>query len=186
MKSFKKFKEEQQQEDAPVNNVGGGNIHGVGVGPSGEPGIKKKKKKDDDIVLGSIKRKIQEHDDNNNVLLRDVLRTLDVVEMASLNTNTVTTELTVTPYEDKETVLEKAKLKEYGFTDFTPGLGGHSLGSLDAFKPMSDLGDGPPRNQGHGDKRGTQARFGNNKDPKKKGNVVVVPQTDKKLSKNKE
>ncbi len=178
MKSFKKFKEEQHQEDAPVNNVGGGSIHGVGVGPSGEPGVKKKKK--DDVVLGSIKRKIQEHDDNNNILLRDVLRTLDVVEMASLNTNTVTTELTVTPYDDKETVLEKAKLKEYGFT---PGLGGHSLGSVDRFKPIADLGDGPPRNQGHGAERGTQARFGNDKDPKKKGNVVVIPQTDKKLTK---
>jgi len=32
------------QEDAPVNAVGGGQIAGVGVGPQGEPGIKKKKK----------------------------------------------------------------------------------------------------------------------------------------------
>jgi len=31
------------QEDAPVNAVGGGQIAGVGVGPQGEPGIKKKK-----------------------------------------------------------------------------------------------------------------------------------------------
>ena len=30
-------------EDAPVNAVGGGQIAGVGVGPQGEPGIKKKK-----------------------------------------------------------------------------------------------------------------------------------------------
>jgi hypothetical protein len=40
MKTFKKFR----KEDAPANNVGGGNIAGVGVGPAGEPGIKKKKK----------------------------------------------------------------------------------------------------------------------------------------------
>ena len=33
-----------QKEDAPVNAVGGGQIAGVGVGPQGEPGIKKKKK----------------------------------------------------------------------------------------------------------------------------------------------
>jgi hypothetical protein len=33
------------QEDAPVNAVGGGAIAGLGVGPEGEPGIKKKKKK---------------------------------------------------------------------------------------------------------------------------------------------
>lgn len=33
------------KEDAPVNAVGGGNIAGVGVGPQGEPGIKKVKRK---------------------------------------------------------------------------------------------------------------------------------------------
>ena len=32
-----------QKEDAPVNAVGGGQIAGVGVGPQGEPGVKKKK-----------------------------------------------------------------------------------------------------------------------------------------------
>ena len=32
------------QEDAPTNAVGGGQIAGLGVGPQGEPGIKKKKK----------------------------------------------------------------------------------------------------------------------------------------------
>jgi hypothetical protein len=31
------------KEDAPVNNVGGGAIAGVGVGPQGEPGVKKRK-----------------------------------------------------------------------------------------------------------------------------------------------
>ena len=31
------------KEDAPVNAVGGGQIAGVGVGPQGEPGVKKKK-----------------------------------------------------------------------------------------------------------------------------------------------
>lgn len=30
-------------EEAPVNNVGSGNVAGVGVGPNGEPGFKKKK-----------------------------------------------------------------------------------------------------------------------------------------------
>jgi hypothetical protein len=32
------------KEDAPVNAVGGGQIAGLGVGPQGEPGIKRKKK----------------------------------------------------------------------------------------------------------------------------------------------
>lgn len=38
-----KYAEPLKQEDAPVNNVGGGQIAGVGVGSQGEPGIKKKK-----------------------------------------------------------------------------------------------------------------------------------------------
>ena len=39
------------KEDAPANAAGFGNIHGIGVGPHGEPGIKKKKKKNDESVL---------------------------------------------------------------------------------------------------------------------------------------
>ena len=31
------------KEDAPVNNVGGGAVAGVGVGAQGEPGVKKRK-----------------------------------------------------------------------------------------------------------------------------------------------
>lgn len=34
-----------QKEEAPVNNVGSGNIAGLGVGPQGEPGVPKKKRK---------------------------------------------------------------------------------------------------------------------------------------------
>lgn len=41
MITFKKFVS-KLNEDAPVNAVGGGNIAGVGVGPQGEPGIKKR------------------------------------------------------------------------------------------------------------------------------------------------
>ena len=33
------------EEDAPANWAGGGNVHGIGVGPHGEPGIDPKKKK---------------------------------------------------------------------------------------------------------------------------------------------
>ena len=36
-------RKKRMSEDAPVNAVGGGQIAGVGVGPQGEPGIKKKK-----------------------------------------------------------------------------------------------------------------------------------------------
>jgi len=74
MKTFKKFR----KEDAPINNIGGGNIAGVGVGPAGEPGIKKKKNKN--IVMGILKRNIKENFDNNNVMLKQVLDGLDKVE----------------------------------------------------------------------------------------------------------
>ena len=74
MKTFKKFR----KEDAPANNVGGGNIAGVGVGPAGEPGIKKKKKKT--IVMGILKRNIKDNFDNNNVMLKQVLDSLDKVD----------------------------------------------------------------------------------------------------------
>ena len=33
------------EEDAPANSAGSGNVHGIGVGPHGEPGIDPKKKK---------------------------------------------------------------------------------------------------------------------------------------------
>ena len=33
------------EEDAPANFAGGGNVHGIGVGPHGEPGFDPKKKK---------------------------------------------------------------------------------------------------------------------------------------------
>tara|TARA_Y100000004_G_scaffold179091_1_gene222324 strand:+ start:1208 stop:1594 length:387 start_codon:yes stop_codon:yes gene_type:complete len=39
------------KEDAPANMAGGGNIAGIGVGPQGEPGIRKKKKREDESVL---------------------------------------------------------------------------------------------------------------------------------------
>ena len=74
MKTFKKFR----KEDAPINNVGGGNIAGVGVGPAGEPGIKKKKKKT--IIMSMLKRNIKENFDNNNVMLKQVLDSLDKVD----------------------------------------------------------------------------------------------------------
>jgi hypothetical protein len=32
-------------EEVPANNVGGGAVAGLGVGPDGEPGVKKKKSK---------------------------------------------------------------------------------------------------------------------------------------------
>lgn len=39
-----KTKSEPIGEEAPANNVGGGNIAGMGVGPQGEPGLKMKQR----------------------------------------------------------------------------------------------------------------------------------------------
>ena len=39
------------EEDAPANWAGGGNVHGIGVGPYGEPGIDPKKKKKHQILV---------------------------------------------------------------------------------------------------------------------------------------
>ena len=45
---------ESMSEEVPTNNVGGGAIAGVGVGPQGEPGISKKRKLSS--LIGFIKR----------------------------------------------------------------------------------------------------------------------------------
>jgi len=39
------------EEDAPANAAGGGNIHGIGVGPHGEPGVDPKKKKKKEVLI---------------------------------------------------------------------------------------------------------------------------------------
>ena len=44
MKTFKQFNEDGVMGGGtPTNAVGGGAIAGIGVGPQGEPGVKKKK-----------------------------------------------------------------------------------------------------------------------------------------------
>jgi len=60
MKTFKQFLEEDGEgavNSAPVNNVGGGAIAGVGVGPQGEPGVNMKKKKSP-IIIPTLTRKL--------------------------------------------------------------------------------------------------------------------------------
>ena len=39
------------EEDAPANWAGGGNVHGIGVGPHGEPGFDPKKKKKQLVLI---------------------------------------------------------------------------------------------------------------------------------------
>ena len=98
------------QEDAPVNNVGGGNIAGLGVGAAGEPGIKKKNKKS--IVMGLLKRNIQENFDNNNILLKQVLDGLDRVDVAIDTINTPKTKIQVVKEQPKKSFKERYKIND--------------------------------------------------------------------------
>ena len=108
MKSFNEWKK-KILEDAPVNNVGGGNIAGVGVGPAGEPGIKKKKKKT--IVMGFIKRNIKENYDNNNVIIKQVLDGLDKVDMVIDTMNNPKTKIEVVKEQPKKSFKEKYNVR---------------------------------------------------------------------------
>lgn len=108
MKTFKNFKD-KMKEDAPVNSAGGGNIAGIGVGPDGEPGIKKKKKKD--IVMGLIKRNVKENFDNNNLLLKQVLDGLDKVDVAIDTMNNPKTEIQVIKEQPKKSFKERYNVR---------------------------------------------------------------------------
>lgn len=46
MVSFREFLRGLDEEGVAANCAGGGAIAGIGVGPQGEPGIRKKKKKE--------------------------------------------------------------------------------------------------------------------------------------------
>jgi hypothetical protein len=108
MKTFKNFKD-KMKEDAPVNSAGGGNIAGIGVGPDGEPGIKKKKKKD--IVMGLIKRNVKENFDNNNILLKQVLDGLDKLDVAIDTMNNPKTEIQVIKEQPKKSFKERYNVR---------------------------------------------------------------------------
>ena len=98
------------KEDAPVNNVGGGNIAGLGVGAAGEPGINVKKKKKKTILMGTIKRNIKENFDNNSVLLKQILDGLDKVDVVVDTMNKPKTEIQVIKEQPKKSFKERYKL----------------------------------------------------------------------------
>lgn len=53
-------KQHMMGEEAPANAVGGGKVAGMGVGPQGEPGVKKTKYKKDNIVMtDTLKRNMK-------------------------------------------------------------------------------------------------------------------------------
>jgi len=110
MKTYKNWKN-KIKEDAPVNNVGGGNIAGVGVGPAGEPGVMPRKKKKNPII-GMLKRKVQENNDNNNIVLKQVLDALDKTDLVIDNMNQPKqTEIKVIKEQPKKSFKQKYNIK---------------------------------------------------------------------------
>ena len=142
-----KMSEEQAVEDAPTNAVGTG--ANVALPPAVEPGVKKKKKKD--VVIGTLKRYVKENNDNNNVILKQILDTIDKVEM-KIDNKDKETNIELVNDIPKKSFKEKYKLGEYSNANFI-GVGGFSIGSLDSFKPIADLGDTPPKGFGGRDSR---------------------------------
>lgn len=124
MKKFKEFRDEILEDGeggAPANNVGSGNIAGVGVGPAGEPGVKPKdgivgqgfgkRRKKKTIVMGTLKRKVQKNFDNNNVMLKQVLDGLDKVDTVIDNMNQPKkSEIKVIKEENKKSFKQKYKI----------------------------------------------------------------------------
>jgi len=85
MKTFKEVAEDivnKMEEDAPANAVGTG--ANVALPPAVEPGVKKKDDdKKDPLMFGkykTFKRKLKENNDNNNIMLKQVLDSIDRVE----------------------------------------------------------------------------------------------------------
>ena len=66
-KAVSPYSGKEIEEDAPANWAGGGNVHGIGVGPYGEPGIdpkKKKKRQQPKLVLSPGLSQLESHNDN--------------------------------------------------------------------------------------------------------------------------
>ena len=102
-------------EDAPANSAGSGGIAGIGVGPDGEPGVKKKKDDDkkDPLLFGkykTFKRKIKENSDNNNIILKQVLDSIDKVEVKIDEMNGVKSEVVIEDKPEYKTFKNKYKV----------------------------------------------------------------------------
>jgi hypothetical protein len=107
-----------------ANNAGGGNIAGIGVGPAGEPGVmpkdnivgqgfgkeKKRKKIKNLTVDGMLKSNIKENNDNNNVILKQVLDSLDKVDIVIDTMNAPKKEIKIVQEQPKKSFKERYKL----------------------------------------------------------------------------
>jgi hypothetical protein len=137
MKTYKDWKKKFKKEDGgggagggagggsggavAANNVGSGNIAGVGVGPAGEPGVspvgqgfgKEKRKKlttKASTITGMLKTNIKENNDNNNVILKQVLDGLDKVDIVIDTMNTLKKEIKIVQEQPKKSFKKRYKL----------------------------------------------------------------------------
>ena len=130
------------KEDAPANAVAGG---GVSMPPDAVQDKKKKKDDAEDVlrrtIMKKLSSKIQENNVGNNAILNGVLDQLDRLDVIVDELTYGKSEATFVDTTSKKTILEKAKLKEYG----SGALGSIGQGSYGAMHPIASLGDTPPK-----------------------------------------
>jgi len=102
-------------EDAPANAAGSGNVAGIGVGPDGEPGVnsikamkrKKENEKEQEKISKKIGNLVKENKDNNNIILKQILDTIDKVELKIDEKNGIENKIEVIEEKEYKTFREK-------------------------------------------------------------------------------
>ena len=118
MKNFKELALDivaKMEEDAPANSVGSGNIAGIGVGPDGEPGVnpvkaikrKKENEKEQEDITKKISKLVKENKDNNNIIFKQILDTIDKVEIKIDEKNGIENKVEVIEEKEYKTFREK-------------------------------------------------------------------------------
>ena len=103
------------EEDAPANAAGSGNVAGIGVGPDGEPGVnpikamkrKKENEKEQEKISKKIGNLVKENKDNNNIILKQILDTIDKVELKIDEKNGIENKIEVIEEKEYKTFREK-------------------------------------------------------------------------------
>ena len=118
MKNYKDFAEDivnKMDEDAPANAAGSGNIAGIGVVPDGEPGVnpvkaikrKKENEKEQENITKKISKLVKENKDNNNIIFKQILDTIDKVELKIDEKNGIKNVVEVVEEKEYKTFREK-------------------------------------------------------------------------------
>lgn len=123
MKNFKEVAQDlvtRIDEDAPANAAGSGNIAGIGVGPDGEPGVnpmtamkrKKEQGKEQELITKKISKLVKENQDNNNIIFKQILDSIDKVELKIDEKNGIKTGIEIVEEEKYKTFREKYNAKK--------------------------------------------------------------------------